>query len=549
MKRLAGIALLVSLHLLAGTPAGAQSPDAAKTELDRVIDAFLTRENDLARSLDDRHPLVETYIQTMAPDDASGAGPEADAYFLGKLDRSGRSGLRSLVPEPGLSKKLRAAFELVPSVWFVPQGFAEMVLVDPGAFDRDHYDFDFVRREFLGEVRTLVFETRPKKGSGKNRFLGRIWVEDRDSNIVRFNGKFIGSRMTTYLHFDSWRVQAGPGLWLPAYVYSEESDLKRGLGRPLRYKSQTRVWGYDVGRRSGLDEFTKIQVEAREAKDESEASADLSPVGGMRAWERLAEDNALDRMTEAGLLAPPGEVDQVLKTVVTNLEATNGLDVQPEVRCRVLLTTPFESFTIGHTIVLSRGLIDVLPDEASLAAILAHELAHIVLGHGLDTRYALSDRMLFSDEETFARLGFRRSPAQEAEADRRGEELLGRSPYKDRLEGVGLFLAALESRAPSLKALIRPHLGDRLAERRNVSRMPNLAASAPALEPDRVDQIAALPLGGRLKVDPWSARLELLRNKPVALLSAREKLPFEVTPFLPYLTRADATAGASSLGR
>src|SRR5207244_6109737 len=59
-----------------------------------------------------------------------------------------------------------------------------------------------------------------------------------------------------------------------------------------------------------------------------------------------------------------------------NLEVTNNLDIQPEVRCRVLLTSTLESFTIGHTIVLSRGLIDVLPDEASLATMVAHELGH-----------------------------------------------------------------------------------------------------------------------------------------------------------------------------
>jgi hypothetical protein len=45
----------------------------------------------------------------------------------------------------------------------------------------------------------------------------------------------------------------------------------------------------------------------------------------------------------------------------------------------VLLTTPLESFVVGRTIILSRGLLDVLPDEATLAAVLAHELAHIVL--------------------------------------------------------------------------------------------------------------------------------------------------------------------------
>ena len=79
-------------------------------------------------------------------------------------------------------------------------------------------------------------------------------------------------------------------------------------------------------------------------------------------------------------MAADGEVDQILETVVNNLLVTNKLDGIRGVRCRVLLTTPLESFVIGRTIVLSRGLLDVLPDEATLAAVLAHELAHIVRG-------------------------------------------------------------------------------------------------------------------------------------------------------------------------
>jgi len=64
-----------------------------------------------------------------------------------------------------------------------------------------------------------------------------------------------------------------------------------------------------------------------------------------------------------------------------------------------------------------------------------------------------------------------------------------------------------------------------------------LAGTGPALQPDKVDQIAALPIGARVKLDPWTDRVELLKSKPVALLSAREKMPFEVTPFMPFLTR------------
>ncbi len=71
---------------------------------------------------------------------------------------------------------------------------------------------------------------------------------------------------------------------------------------------------------------------------------------------------------------PWASVDKILQTVVNNLIVTNNLEIIPDVRCRVLLTSPLESFTVGHTIVVSRGLLDVLPDEASLAMTLAHEL-------------------------------------------------------------------------------------------------------------------------------------------------------------------------------
>jgi hypothetical protein len=70
--------------------------------------------------------------------------------------------------------------------------------------------------------------------------------------------------------------------------------------------------------------------------------------------------------------------------------------------------------------------------------------------------------------------------------------------------------------------------------------MSALLGSAPQLEPQRTDQIAALPLGGRIKLDPWTDQVELAKAKPVALVSAREKMPFAITPFFPYLTRLSA---------
>jgi predicted Zn-dependent protease len=116
-----------------------------------------------------------------------------------------------------------------------------------------------------------------------------------------------------------------------------------------------------------------------------------------------------------GLLAPEGDVDRILQTVVNNIEVTNNIDLPRPVRTRVLLTAPLETFSVGNTIVISRGLIDVLPDEASLAAVLSHELAHIVLGHNLGSKYAFNDRMLFSTippTTTWASSTFRKKKPQ-----------------------------------------------------------------------------------------------------------------------------------------
>ncbi len=293
-----------------------------------------------------------------------------------------------------------------------------------------------------------------------------------------------------------------------------------------------------MSRTARNEEFTQIVVDnPQNVRDQSETAQDATPVESQRRWERQAEDNAIERMEKVGLLAPEGEVDKVLQTVANNLIVTNNLNIQPEVRTRVLLTMPLESFTIGHTIVLSRGLLDVLPDEASLAMVIGHELSHIELGHSLDTTLAFNDKLFFRDESTMTQLDFSQNPAEEDSADTKAMELLANSPYKDKLGSSSLFLKVLQARAPDLKNLIHSHLGNNLTDGKSTVRMAALLQSAPQLEMRKTDQIAALPLGARIKLDPWSSRIELVKTKPVALTSAREKMPFEVTPFFPYLTR------------
>ena len=80
-------------------------------------------------------------------------------------------------------------------------------------------------------------------------------------------------------------------------------------------------------------------------------------------------------------------------------------------------------------------------------------------------------------------------------------------------------------------------LGNQLANPEALKRLAEFTFSAPALEENQLEQIAALPLGSRVKVDPWRDQITLVKTRPLELLSPREKLPFEITPFYLYLTR------------
>jgi hypothetical protein len=515
-----------------------QVPGGAVTTVNQAIDRIIAREHDEVATIKHYTPLVETYIQDMRPDKDMGAVPVKDHYYLGQANLATGVVDASMLAD----KKMGKLDQFNPiahlsgyfSSDYIPAGFLQMIYIDTNGFDRNHYQIDYVRSEFLGDIRCLAFDVTPLPKSGKGRFKGRIWVEDQNYTIVRFNGVYtpIAGINGYNLHFDSWRMNVQPGLWLPAFMFSQESDLRDLLGNHIRFKSQTRLWGYDLKNASHEEEFTELTVEAPNAvQGQGDAQQDRSPIEAEREWQHQAEINVLDRLQRVGLLAPPGEVDKVLEAFVNNLEVSNNLDIEPEVHCRVLLTGTLEAFSIGHTIVVSRGLIDALPDEGSLATIIAQELADIMVTKPSTDQWGFNDTTNVSTVEALSHFSFRDNPTDMQQAAQQAVKLLQNSPYKDKLGSAGLFLKQLEAESKSLPALIDPRLGNRVAA------FSTLVANAPALAPDNLDQIAALPVGSRVKLDPWSDQIELLKPKPVSLLSAREKMPFQVTPFEPFLTR------------
>ncbi len=526
-----------------------------------LIDKSIAREAVVIKTLRERAPIVETYIQNMRPDPVMGQVPDSDVHFLARVnfgkvindqgyvqEKQDTKGFlkHSLSYLTGLSGSLHLTYH--------ESGFVQMLLVDSNSYNRQMYNFNFLRNDFLGTIPTVVFDVQPAKKTAVGRFAGRIWIDRNSGNIVRFNGSFSGAEkdVREYYHFDSWRTNVQDGLWLPTSVYIEESDPKSPQGT-LKFKAVNHIWGYQLKVPQSEADQTDLQVVG--ATDESQQASDISPLQAQRQWVEQAEDNVIDRLYTAGLIDAPSDFDKILEALANNILAYNNIPIDRPIRVRTLLTEPLESLSVGNTILLSKGLLDTTAvptadgaqQMGNLNALLAFQVAHIVLGHHIDTKYAFSDRLMFPTESAFEKLPMHHTDADNAEAAKKAVELLGTKELEGGEQYFSLYLQQLQAREKGLKALTDPQIGDGLVRPDGTFWLQALVAKGPKLNNSDLKQQAAMPLSQFLRFDPWTDQVIKMNTAYEPLLSARDKLPFEITPVylrLAYWTPPAAPAGA-----
>src|SRR5277367_4030391 len=529
-----------------------RKPNASQNAL---IDKSIVREKVIVKTVRERAPLVETYIQTMKPDPLLGQVPESDEHFLSRVDFKSVIGDNSYAVNNSTSKGSSNDGKMgffKHSVSFVgglgnslhlnfhEAGFVQMLLMDSNSFDRQHYTFGYVRNDFLGNTPTAVFDVTPIEGKKAfGRFFGRIWIETRSGNVVRFNGDFAGTEedQKEFYHFDSWRTNVQPDLWLPTSFYVEESDPK-SVSRTLKFKAINHIWGYVL--KVPPPEAADTSMEVVGATDVSNDAQDVSPLGAQRAWVQQAEDNVVERLFQAGLLDAPSEFDKVLEALANNILAYNNITLSRPIRCRTLLTEPLESLAIGNTIVVSKSLLDttgvVTQDGAqqmgNLNAILAFQIAHIILAHRLDTKYAFNDRLLFPSTTVFNRIPMHHTDADNTAAAKKAMELLSAKELEGGQQYFSLYLQQLQQRVKSLKALNEPMIGDGLVKSDSDPTfwMAAMMSKGPKLDMKDLKQQAAMPLASFLRFDPWTDQVFVLHSAFEPLLTAADKMPFEVEP-------------------
>jgi len=154
--------------------------------------------------------------------------------------------------------------------------------VNPFALEGDKaglYNFKYVGKERIDELDLYVFDVSPKVMPGpksKDRvFVGRIWVDDHDLQIVKAKGKAGPETKTNkFPVVETYREQIDGKFWFPTYVYADD-DLVFDNGTDFRVRMRVKYSDYRVGR--GKVTITEVG-EAPETAPSSPPQTQSKPV-------------------------------------------------------------------------------------------------------------------------------------------------------------------------------------------------------------------------------------------------------------------------------
>jgi len=368
-----------------------------------------------------------------------------DKYFLSAVNLSRRYD-EKVVERPLFARRAGSRYiqrNEAGEEPILPLGLLSMFFVDLDSFDADTYSLIYETKERIADVNCLLFSVKPNSSRSTGLFVGHIWVDPSSARIVRINGIFTSFKSRKrYFHFDSWRQRVG-SLWFPTVAYFDERRTAGSDGNLINhYRGYTLLWQHQRG--------------ASGAITQTENNLVLPAAQVQRP-----KNDILARLDEDGLLASPGPVEELLDRLVRQI-APRIAQTQDPITCRVLLTTPTEIFSTGNVIIVSRGLMNIVPDESVLAVLLARQIAQIELGQS-HPPLPLFNKSIFElkGSRDFPGFGIKRPMKEEIAADREALALLDESPYRDDIRRAKRFLFQARRDSHRLPSLLIPRFGPR----------------------------------------------------------------------------------------
>jgi hypothetical protein len=246
MKRFLLINCLIVLAAIFTGAAFAQTTDqVTKTDLppaevDKIIKAFTEKEAVFRNALVNYSFRRDAIVQTLG----FGAGQVTGEYHRTSVftfDDNGRKYEKiTFFPMPTLRE-----------ISVTPEDLEDLGGINPFALEPQNislYNLTLVGKQKIDELNLYVFDVTPKvipdpKKSKQRVFSGRIWVDDRDLQIVKSKGKGLPeSKDAKYPVVETWRENIGGKFWFPTYATSnDELDFD---GRPVRLRLRVRYTDY-----------------------------------------------------------------------------------------------------------------------------------------------------------------------------------------------------------------------------------------------------------------------------------------------------------------
>lgn len=213
---LATLALVVLTPLLAAAQTVANGPMSA-AEIDRIIKAFTANEVTFRRALNSYSFKRDALVQKI------GMGGQVTGEY--------RRVSTFTFDDQGNRYEKISFFPMSTMPEVTQEDIDDMGGIKPFALEPskiDEYDIRYVGKERIDELDLYVFDITPKvmpnpKKTKERFFSGRIWVDDKELQIVKTKGKGVPETKTNkFPTVETYREHIDGRFWFPTYSYADE---------------------------------------------------------------------------------------------------------------------------------------------------------------------------------------------------------------------------------------------------------------------------------------------------------------------------------------
>ncbi len=216
--------------------------DLSSAEVNRIISGFTAKEGAFRRALNQYSFKRDAILQSLGMG-AQVTGEYHRVSYFTFDDQGQRYEKISYFPMP--------SFQSVTQEDIDDLGGIQPFALEPSKINQ--YDFKYVGKEKIDELSLYVFDVSPKvmpypKKTKERFFVGRVWVDDQDLQIVKTKGKGVPeTKKNKFPMVETYREQIDGKYWFPTYSYADE-ELIFDNGDSLHIRMKVRYSDFEPAR-------------------------------------------------------------------------------------------------------------------------------------------------------------------------------------------------------------------------------------------------------------------------------------------------------------